>query len=393
VRLLLVDGHYYVYRSFFAIRDLTNSRGEPTNAIYGFTKTLRRMVKDLQPDLGAVVWDMGLPQRRTALQPEYKQQRAEMPDTMRPQLDFIQKQIAPLLGFQSLGLPDTEADDLMASYALAAVAKKIDVVLATNDKDLFQLVGDGVKVYSTNKTDLASPEQGFALLGGDFVVQKWGIPPAQIGEVLCLVGDSADNIPGVNGLGPKTAAALLREFGSLDALLENSDRIKNERIREKIKSARDQILQNREMVRLDLDLPLPVALDGLKIRPRHSELVSVLERCEFKSLSGSQKRSSTSRAARARTRAGRTFLKPKNEKNIRPPRGAHARRTRCAGPRARSGHSAGAGLWPRKNSGGRVSKQIQNGGRTLGAFAGIKQRAEGEHGRQAEVPGGAQGQR
>jgi DNA polymerase-1 len=284
VRLLLVDGHYYVYRSFFAIRDLTNSRGEPTNAIYGFTKTLRRMVKDLQPDLGAVVWDMGLPQRRTALQPEYKQQRAEMPDTMRPQLDFIQKQIAPLLGFQSLGLPDTEADDLMASYALAAIAKKIDVVLATNDKDLFQLVGDGVKVYSTNKTDLASPEQGFALLGGDFVVQKWGIPPAQIGEVLCLVGDSADNIPGVNGLGPKTAAALLREFGSLDALLENSDRIKNERIREKIKSARDQILQNREMVRLDLDLPLPVALDGLAICPRHSELVSALERCEFKSL-------------------------------------------------------------------------------------------------------------
>jgi 5'-3' exonuclease len=284
VRLLLVDGHYYVYRSFFAIRDLTNSRGEPTNAIYGFTKTLRRMVKDLRPDFGAVVWDMGLPQRRTALQPEYKQQRAEMPDTMRPQLDFIQKEIAPLLGFQSLGLPDTEADDLMASYALAAIAKKIDVVLATNDKDLFQLVDGSVKIYSTNKTDLASPEQGFALLGEDYVIQKWGIPPAQIGEVLCLVGDSADNIPGVNGLGPKTASALLREFGSLDALLENSNRIKNERIREKIKTAREQILQNREMVRLDLDLPLPVALEELKIRPQYSGLVAALERCEFKSL-------------------------------------------------------------------------------------------------------------
>jgi 5'-3' exonuclease len=284
VRLLLVDGHYYVYRSFFAIRDLVNSRGEPTNAIYGFAKTLRRMVRDLKPDLGAVVWDMGLPERRTALQPEYKQQRAEMPDTMRPQLDFIQNQLAPLLGFQSLGLPDTEADDLMASYALAAVGQKIDVVLATNDKDLFQLVGGSVKVYSTNKTDLASPEQGFALLGEDFVVKKWGIPPAQIGEVLCLVGDSADNIPGVNGLGPKNASALLREFGSLDALLENASRIKSERIREKIKTARAQILQNREMVRLDLDLPLPVALGDLKIRPRHSELVAALERCEFKSL-------------------------------------------------------------------------------------------------------------
>ena len=284
MRLLLVDGHYYVYRSFFAIRDLTNSRGEPTNAIYGFAKTLRRMVRDLRPDLGAVVWDMGLPERRTALQPEYKQQRAEMPDTMRPQLDFIRNQLAPLLGFQSLGLSDTEADDLMASYALAAIGKNIDVVLATNDKDLFQLVDGSVKVYSTNKTDLVSPEDGFALLGEDHVTKKWGIPPAQIGEVLCLVGDSVDNIPGVDGLGPKTASALLREFGSLDALLTNPDRIKNERIREKIKTARDQIVQNREMVRLDLDLPLPVALDDLKIRPRYPELIAALEKCEFKSL-------------------------------------------------------------------------------------------------------------
>ena len=284
MRLLLVDGHYYVYRSFFAIRDLTNSRGEPTNAIYGFAKTLRRMVRDLQPDLGAVVWDMGLPERRTALQPGYKQQRAEMPDTMRPQLDFIQGTLALLLGFQSLGLPGTEADDLMASYTVAAVAEKTEAILATNDKDLFQLVGDGVRVYSTNKNDFAAPEDTFALLGTDFVKKKWSVPPAQIGEVLCLVGDSVDNIPGVDGLGPKTAAALLREHGSLSALLNNIERVKNERIREKIKSARGQILQNREMVRLDLDLPLPVPLAGLQIRPRFSELIAALERCEFKSL-------------------------------------------------------------------------------------------------------------
>jgi 5'-3' exonuclease len=120
MKLLLVDGHYYVYRSFFAIRDLSNSRGEPTNAIYGFVKTLRRMVKDLNPQLGAVVWDEGLPARRTDLQPAYKQQRAEMPVEMRPQLGFI-REIVPLLGFRSVSLPDTEADDLMASYACAAV--------------------------------------------------------------------------------------------------------------------------------------------------------------------------------------------------------------------------------------------------------------------------------
>lgn len=283
MKLLLVDGHYYVYRSFFAIRSLTNSRGEPTNAIYGFVKTLRRMVKDLQPDFGAVLWDEGLPERRTQLQPEYKQQRPEMPETMRPQLGFI-RDLVPLLGFQSLGLPNTEADDLIASYACAARQQDMEVVLATNDKDLFQLVNDKVKVYSTNKTDLASPKDTFALLGAETVREKWGVEPHQIGEVLCLVGDSADNIPGVNGLGPKNATALLQAHAGIDGLLKNLDAVKNEKLREKLRQAEAQILQNREMVRLDMDLPLPVPLEELKIRPRREELIAALEACEFKSL-------------------------------------------------------------------------------------------------------------
>jgi DNA polymerase-1 len=284
VKLLLVDGHYYVYRSFFAIRNLTNSRGEHTNAIYGFAKTIRRMLKDLDPDLAAVIWDLGLPERRTQLQPEYKQQRAEMPAEMVPQLDFIQKKLVPFLGIQSLGIPNTEADDLMACYALAAMKEKIEVVLATNDKDLFQLVDDEVKVYSTNKTDLASPGDAFALLNSRHVEKKWGVPPKQIGEVLCLVGDSADNIPGVNGIGPKNAAALLQEFGNLDNLLANLDKVKNERMREKLKASLSQVEQNREMVRLDTHLDLPVALRDLHIRPRYGELIAALEECEFKSL-------------------------------------------------------------------------------------------------------------
>jgi DNA polymerase-1 len=283
VKLLLIDGHYYVYRSFFAIRELSNSRGEPTNAIYGFIKTVRRMVKDLAPDLGAVVWDMGMPQRRVALQPAYKEQRAEMPELMRPQLTFIQR-ITPLLGFASLSLPDTEADDLMGSYALAARARGDEVVLATNDKDLFQLVNDNVKVYSTNKADLAAPADAFALLGAEAVRKKWGVEPLQIGDVLALIGDSVDNIPGVDGLGPKGAALLLAAHGSLDALLADLDAVKNERIREKLKAARAQIEQNREMVRLELDLPLPLPLDALALRPRWSELIPELESCEFKSL-------------------------------------------------------------------------------------------------------------
>ena len=283
MKLLIIDGHYYVYRSFFAIRELSNSRGEPTNAIYGFVKTVRRMVKDLSPDLAAIIWDAGIPKRRSDLQPAYKETRSEMPDLMRPQLTFIQD-LAPKLGFASLFLPDTEADDLMASYALAARDRGDEVILATNDKDLFQLVGDRVKVYSTNKTDLADPAAGFALLGAEKVRAKWDVSPEQIGDVLALVGDSADNIPGVPGLGPKGAAKLLADHGSLDAILADTSIVKNERIREKLVTSREQIIQNREMVRLDLDLPLPAALEMLTIRPRYTELIAALETCEFKSL-------------------------------------------------------------------------------------------------------------
>lgn len=175
MKLLLVDGPYYVYRSFFAIRNLTNSRGEPVNAIYGFVKTLRKMLKDLKPDLAVVLWDMGLPKRRTDLQPEYKATRAETPEEMRPQFPII-RDIVPLMGIASIGVPDTEADDLMASYAIAALARGDDVVLATNDKDLYQLVNPKCVVYSTNKTDLAVPEDGFALLGEERCAKNGACP-------------------------------------------------------------------------------------------------------------------------------------------------------------------------------------------------------------------------
>jgi 5'-3' exonuclease len=283
MRLLLVDGFYYIYRSFFAIRELSNSRGEPTNAIYGFVKTIRKMLKDLKPDLAAVMWDEGLPVRRTKLQPEYKATRAEMPDTMRPQIGII-REIAPLLGIASVAAENTEADDLICTYTKAARARGIEVIIGTNDKDLFQLVDDGCFIYSTNKTDLASPDDPHALLGADKVRAKWGVVPGLIGDALALIGDSVDNIPGVDGLGPKTAATLLNEHGSLDAILANLEAVKSERTREKLRAAREQIASNREMVRLDDDLPLPVLLDEMRVTPRWTELIAALEHCEFKGL-------------------------------------------------------------------------------------------------------------
>ena len=283
MKLLLIDGHYYVYRSFFAIPNLSNSKGEPTNAIFGFTKTLRLMVKHLQPELGAVFWDEGMPERRVKLQPAYKETRKEMPKPMIPQLDFIQE-LTPLLGFRNISLPNTEADDLMGCYAIAACKQPgMEVVLATNDKDLYQLVGPCVRVYTTAKAELASPKDAFALLGEDQVSAKWDVPPNLIGDVLALSGDSVDNIPGV-GLGRKTAAALIREFGGLESLLANIDKVKSARTREKLINSRDQILENRKMVDLDCDLELPVPIDELRIEPDYPNLIRRLEQCEFKSL-------------------------------------------------------------------------------------------------------------
>ncbi|PYI88854.1 MAG: flap endonuclease [Verrucomicrobia bacterium] len=282
MKLLLIDGHYYVYRSFFAIQNLSNSRGEPTNAIFGFTKTVRLMVKHLQPELGAVFWDEGLPQRRVDLQPGYKETRKEMPSPMIPQLDFIQK-LTPLLGFTNVSLPNTEADDLMGCYAVAACQRQIEVVLATNDKDLFQLVGPCVKVYSTAKPDLASAKDPFALLGEAEVTQKWGVPPNLIGDVLAISGDTVDNIPGV-GIGRKVAAQLILEHGGLDALLAKLDAVKRLNTREKLRNGREQIEQNRKMVGLDCAIELPVAINQLRIRPKYPELIEALEKCEFKSL-------------------------------------------------------------------------------------------------------------
>ncbi len=283
MRLLLIDGHYYVYRSYHAIQSLTNSRGEPTNAIYGFVNTVRKMLKDIRPDLAAVFWDEGLPEKRLALQPAYKQQREAMPAKMIPQLDFIREFCGPM-GFASIAKPNTEADDLMACYTIAAGSEQIQTVLATNDKDLFQLVNDSVTVYSTNKADLKSPKDSHALLGVSEVTKKWGVPPHCIGEVLALTGDSVDNIPGIEGVGQKTAANLIAEFGTIERLLGNLDRVPNVKLREKLAANRERIGLNRQMVRLEIDHEIPVALTELKIRPDYPAYLEGLKKWEFRRL-------------------------------------------------------------------------------------------------------------
>jgi DNA polymerase-1 len=281
MRLLLVDGHYFLYRSFFAIRGLKNSKGKPTNAIYGFIKALRKMIADVKPDRAAVIWDSGMPARRVELQPAYKQNRTEMPGELRPQEDWLQERM-PLIGLRSLWLSNTEADDLIASYALAARRDGVEVVIATNDKDIMQLVGEGISIYASTKG--GPREAGFALLGEGEVFSKWGVPPARIADVLVLTGDASDNIPGVPGVGPKTAVSLVEACGTVERMLEHPETIANPKLREKISIHSDLIVANREMVRLDDDLPLPVPWRELVIEPKYPELIAALRECEFGAL-------------------------------------------------------------------------------------------------------------
>jgi len=281
MRLLLVDGHYYLYRSFFAIRGLTNSKGEPTNAIYGFLKAVRKMLADVRPDRAAVIWDAGLPERRTLLQPDYKKNRPSMPDDLRSQETWLQKNI-PLLGVASLSCANTEADDLIASYALQAAAAGAEAVIATNDKDILQIVRPGISIYSTSKNDLDIGS--FALLGPVEVEKKWGVPAHRISDVLALTGDSSDNIPGVPGVGAKTAVQIVLSATSLREVLDHPAQLESAKFREKIETHRETILANLEMVRLDEDLTCPVPWIDLTIEPRREELLAALRDCEFHSL-------------------------------------------------------------------------------------------------------------
>ena len=273
-RLLLVDGHYYAFRSFYAIQSLSNAQGEPTNAIFGMVKTLRKMLEDLKPDHAAVIFDHGLPEARLAIQPDYKSNRSETPAALEQQMDRLQEVVA-LLGFPKMTFEGEEADDLIASYACQAMKQGWEVILATNDKDLMQLVSPLCRVYQTDKGT-------FKLLTPEDISSKWGVPPEQLGAVLALTGDSVDNIPGVPGIGPKTASQLIRQFGSLEEMLKNPSEIASVRIRELIVQHRGQILVNQSMVALRTHLALPRPLETLLVQPDWAALVPQFEHLGFK---------------------------------------------------------------------------------------------------------------
>jgi DNA polymerase-1 len=276
-RLLIVDGHAYAYRAFYAIRELRSPDGRPTNAIYGFVKMLAKMRAGLAPTHLIVVWDGGLSPERMAALPEYKAQRPEMPGDLRPQLDAIASYLKAA-GIASFRRDDVEADDYIACLARHAAAAGMAVVVASADKDFMQLVSPQIGLLNPN-------DKSEAVWTDEQVRAKTGVSPSQVVDWLALMGDSVDNIPGVPGVGPKTAADLLNRFGSVAALLGRLDEVKSEKLRESLRSSAGAVQRNLKLVRLHDDLPCEFAPEDLVERPADAgELAGLFRQWGFNGL-------------------------------------------------------------------------------------------------------------
>ncbi len=276
-RLLIVDGHAYAYRAFHAIRSLRSPEGRPTNAIYGFVKMLAKMRAILEPTHLIVVWDGGLSAERLAALPEYKAQRPEMPDDLKPQFDEMTDYLKAA-GVVSFCREGVEADDYIACLARRAADAGLAVVIASSDKDFMQLVSQRIGLLNANdKTETIWTDEQ--------VRAKAGVDPSQIVDWLSLTGDSVDNIPGVPGVGPKTAAELLNQFGSVPALYERLDEVRSEKLRANLRAAEPVVRRNRDLVRLREDLSCEFSPDELVEKPADAgRLRELYRRWGFKSL-------------------------------------------------------------------------------------------------------------
>ncbi len=275
-RLLIVDGHAYAYRAFHAIRALRSPSGQPTNAIFGFVKMLEKMRVALVPTHLVVVWDGGLSAERMTALPAYKAQRPEMPDELRPQFDEIGKYLAAA-GVAEFCGDGVEADDYIACLARRAAAADWQVVIASADKDFMQLVSARIGLLNPN-------DKTGAVWTREQVHAKAGVEPEQVADWLALMGDAVDNIPGVPGVGPKTAAELLKQFGSVQNLLARLDEVKSERLRTALRAAADDVRRNQALVRLH-EVPCEFVPEKLKpAAPDREQLRGLFAGWGFKGL-------------------------------------------------------------------------------------------------------------
>jgi DNA polymerase-1 len=272
-KLLLVDGHAAAYRAFYAIANLSTRAGMPTNAVFGFIKMVKQLEQAWAPTHRCVVFDGGLAAERMALLETYKANREEMPESLSNQLGLINEYLS-CAGIAAMTFDDQEADDVLATLVEKSAASGAEVLIATGDKDFFQLVDDRVSIVPLVKEG--------ERMGPAGVHAKTGVTPVQTVEWLALIGDTADNIPGVPGVGPKTATKLLQEFGNLDALWAALDTVKSERIREALRANRGAVDRNLRMVRLRRDLPCELDWAACEFRPVDpGRLLPFLDRMEF----------------------------------------------------------------------------------------------------------------
>jgi len=276
-RLLIIDGHAYAYRAFHAIRSLCSPSGRPTNAIYGFVKMLAKMRSTIEPTHLIVVWDGGLSAGRIAILPEYKAQRPGMPDDLKAQLDEIAGYLKAA-GIASFCRDGVEADDYIACLARRAAAAGMTVVIASSDKDFMQLVSERIGLLNPN-------DKSEAVWTDGQVRAKSGVEPSQVLDWLSLTGDSVDNIPGVRGVGPKTAAELLKQFGSVAQLYARLDGVKSEKLRAALRDAAGVVRRNQELVRLRDDLACEFSPGELAEKPADAgRLRELYQRWGFKGM-------------------------------------------------------------------------------------------------------------
>jgi len=269
---ILIDGSSYLYRAFHALPPLVNSKGQPTGAIYGVINMLRKLIAEYQPEHIAVIFDSKEKTFRDDLFPAYKANRAAMPDELRLQIEPLYDLIKTM-GIPLIIIDGVEADDVIGTLAVQAAAKHQHVLISTGDKDMAQLVNGYITLINTMTN---------TLLDKAGVVNKFGVTPEQIIDYLTLIGDTSDNVPGVPGVGPKTAAKWLKEYSSLKAIIKHSDDIPG-KISEQLRAHLPEFPLMQELVTIKCDVELPFKLADLTPKtPNKDQLISLLKQLEFK---------------------------------------------------------------------------------------------------------------
>ena len=273
--LYLIDGNSYLYRAFYAIRGLSASDGTPTNAIFGFINMILKILKEKNPDYFAIVFDSPGKTHRHELYEEYKAHRPGMPDDLRPQVPLI-KEIVNAFKIRMVEMPGYEADDLMDKIAKNAESEGMDVFIVTGDKDMCQAVSPNIRLYDTMKEKITEEKD---------VIERYGVRPAQFPEIIALMGDASDNIPGAPGIGEKTAVKLLKEFGDLDSIIANHEKIKNARARNAVAGNIDNIRLSKELAMFHPEVPVDVPVRELALKePDWPTIKEYFRKYEFSSL-------------------------------------------------------------------------------------------------------------